>query len=267
MPHQMPQLSFIPFRFPHVPRVACAFQMRHTGGMSHAEIAAQPLAHGNISLDITNDCEKLTQEAVANRQNIVPTLSQIGPMHDFAEVHQVHGDVLHCEPEAQSPLTASVIQGDGLATSRVGRGLMIKTADCQPVLVAHKSSKYIAAFHVGWRGNRIEFLQSGIDAFCAHYDVHPCDLVAVRGPSLGPHAAEFTNFATEWGADFTSWFNEREQTMNLWELTKHQLTKAGLAEKHIYGLDLCTLSLPQAFFSYRRERITGRQASFIWIEG
>lgn len=259
MPHQ---LAYIPFRFPHAPRVGCAFHMRNTCGMSQADIVANPLAHGNISLNITNGCEELHAQTILTRQSITKVL----PVQDFAELYQVHGDVLHFEPEAQSPLTASTIHGDGLATSRAGRALMIKTADCQPVLIAHKSSQYIAAFHVGWRGNRMEFLQSGIDAFCVHYDVHPRDLVAVRGPSLGPHAAEFTNFATEWGADFAQWFSEREQTMDLWQLTRHQLAKAGIPTTQIYGLDLCTLSLPQAFFSYRRERITGRQASFIWIE-
>ncbi len=257
-----PHLHFIPFRFPHIPKVACAFQMRQTIGMSHIEIAQNPLAYGNISLDITGDCMPLHQEARVNRHHITKVLS----LHDWAEALQVHGDILLFEPNAQSPDTASTIQGDGLATSRVGRGLMIKTADCQPVLIAHKSGKYIAAFHVGWRGNRIEFLQNGIGAFCEHYKLHAQDLMAVRGPSLGPHAAQFTNFDSEWGDDFAQWFSAREQTMDLWQLTRDQLTMAGLMPQHIYGLDLCTLSLPQAFFSYRRERLTGRQASFIWIE-
>ncbi len=254
-------LHFIPFRFPHIPRVACAFQMRNTMGMSQADIAVQPLAHGNISLDITKDCVELHRQAQANRQSLVSTLL----FNDFAELHQIHGDILHFEPEAQSPLEASTVQGDAFATSRVGRALMIKTADCQPVLIAHESGKYIAAFHIGWRGNRIEFLQSGIDSFCAHYGLRPRELMAVRGPSLGPHAAQFTNFAAEWGDDFSQWFSAREQVMDLWQLTRHQLVKVGLLSTNIYGIDLCTLSSPQAFFSYRRERVTGRQASFIWI--
>lgn len=37
--------------------------------------------------------------------------------------------------------------GDGLATSRPGLGLLIKTADCQPVLLAHRSGRHIAALH------------------------------------------------------------------------------------------------------------------------
>lgn len=254
MHHAIPPLRFIPFHFPNVPQVACAFQMRYVDDM------ACPLSHGNISLDIVKN-EDDRQCTLTNRERIAPTLG----IADWAEVHQVHGDIMHFEPDAQNPHTASSIQGDALATSRPSRALMIKTADCQPVLLAHTSGNYIAGFHIGWRGNRIDFLQSGIKSFCDHYGIMARDLVAVRGPSLGPDAAQFTNFSTEWGQDFTRWFSSREQTMNLWQLTRDQLCVAGLDVQNIYGLDLCTFSLPQAFFSYRRERNTGRQASFIWI--
>lgn len=259
--HSTPPLCFIPFHFPNVPNVACAFQMRYVDDMAHStslvDLQVDPMSHGNISLDIDDDKARVR----INRERIAPTLG----IKDWAEVHQVHGDSIHFEPEAQNPHTASAIQGDALATSHPSRGLMIKTADCQPVLLAHTSGKYVAGFHVGWRGNRIEFLQSGIKSFCDHYGIMACDLVAVRGPSLGPDAAQFTNFSAEWGPDFAQWFCTRQQTMNLWQLTRDQLCAAGLDSQSIYGLDLCTLSLPQAFFSYRRERNTGRQASFIWI--
>ncbi len=262
-PPAVPPLSFIPFQFPHVPNVSCAFQMRTTHGMTASALATEPLAHGNISLDITTACQTLTQDAIANRLNISPTLG----VTDWAELHQVHGDLIHFDPEPQSPHTPSVVQGDAFATTRPRRALMIKTADCQPVLIAHKSGAHVAAFHIGWRGNRIHFLHSGIAAFCARYRLAPRDLMAVRGPSLGPSAAQFTNFDAEWGPDFVPYFNSDLQTMNLWRLTHDQLCAAGLLPHNIFSLDLCTLSLARAFFSYRRERVTGRQASFIWIDG
>jgi copper oxidase (laccase) domain-containing protein len=54
--------------------------------------------------------------------------------------------------------------------------------------------------------------------------------------------------------------------MNLWELTRHQLAEAGLAPERIFGLDLCTKSREEDFFSYRRDKTTGRQAGIIWIK-
>ena len=51
--------------------------------------------------------------------------------------------------------------------------------------------------------------------------------------------------------------------MDLWGLTRRQLQQAGLPERQIYGLDLCTASNNGQFFSYRREKRSGRQASLI----
>ena len=69
----------------------------------------------------------------------------------------------------------------------------------------------------------------------------------------------------EWGPDFANWFNARDKTMNLWRLTRDQLLEAGLPDEGIFGLDLCTASMPDSFFSYRRDGICGRQANVIWI--
>ena len=133
------------------------------------------------------------------------------------------------------------------------------------MLVAHREGRHVAAFHVGWRGNRLRFLQSGIAAFRERYGLAARDLFAVRGPSHGPQRAEFVNYDTEWGPDFAEWFDARDRTMNLWKLTRAQLAEAGLPDDQIFGLDLCTASMPDTFFSYRRDRLCGRQAGVIWI--
>lgn len=153
-----------------------------------------------------------------------------------------------------------------MGTARPGLGLLIKTADCQPILVAHKSGKYIAAMHAGWRGNRCDFPVTGVARFCERYGLEPRDLVAVRGPSLGPGRAEFVNFDREWGEPYLPWFDADSKTMDLWGLTRHQLERAGLPTRSIYGLDLCTASNNGQFFSYRCARQSGRQASLVWIK-
>ena len=105
----------------------------------------------------------------------------------------------------------------------------------------------------------------GIAAFCGRYGLDARYLLAVRGPSLGPQRSEFVNYGKEWGPDFANWFNARDKTMKLWRLTRDQLLEAGLPDEGIFGLDLCTASMPDSFFSYRRDGICGRQANVIWI--
>jgi len=174
---------------------------------------------------------------------------------------------------------------------------VIKTADCQPVLLAHPgpaalrgpkiavspafagpfsapglpgqeitmTGPVVAALHVGWRGNAADFPGSGVARFCARYGLDPGEVLAVRGPSLGPTAAEFTNFESEFGEDFRPWYDPATRTMDLWGLTRHQLEQAGIRPRNIFAVDLCTHTMSDWFFSYRRAKVTGRQASVIWI--
>ncbi|MEG2172720.1 MAG: polyphenol oxidase family protein [Desulfovibrionaceae bacterium] len=244
-------ISYIPFVFPGIPHIRCAFQTR-VGGHSTGAYGG-----GNLSL-VTQD-ERTS--VIANRLDLHKTLQ----LEHIAELSQVHGDIFHFEPAPVGIDQAPVLEGDGFATRQPQRGLMIKTADCQPVLLAHKGGAHVAALHVGWRGNRINFLASGVQKFCAFYALEACDLVAVRGPSLGPAMAEFVNYHTEWGPNFNPWYTSASRTMDLWGLTRYQLEQAGLLPANIYGLDLCTYSMPEQFFSYRYAHESGRQGSLIWI--
>ncbi|MDR3358945.1 MAG: polyphenol oxidase family protein [Desulfovibrio sp.] len=239
-------IRYIPFTFPGIANVHCAFQTRRGG---------------NIAFSAGDDPARVA----ANRESLRRILD-VGPM---AELEQVHGDEIIFEPAPvhwrTSPHAGQTDRGDGLATRRRGLALLIRTADCQPLLLAHRSGEYIAALHVGWRGNRRAFPVSGTERFCRRYGLDPGDVLAVRGPSLSPPRAEFVNFDAEWGKSFRRWFDSASGTVDLWGLTRSQLLEAGLAERHIYGIDLCTADNSDLFFSYRREKTCGRQASLIWI--
>lgn len=239
-------MSFLPFRFPGMDNVYCAFGTRSAGNFSldAPEAAAAPAA-------------------TLARRRALPGLLNVKAV---AEVRQVHGVRTLFEPAAWSADASPVIEADGMATTLPGLALAVKTADCQPVLLAHASGRVAAALHVGWRGNRQNYPGRAVAELCDRYNLDPADLTAVRGPSLGPAAAEFTRFKTEWGDAFRPWFDAATRTMNLWRLTRDQLVAAGLRPDRVYGLDLCTVSLADAFFSYRSDRTCGRQMSLIWIE-
>ncbi|MDD4701049.1 MAG: polyphenol oxidase family protein [Desulfovibrio sp.] len=248
-------VSYIPFVFPGLDSVRCIFQTR-PGGVCQGEYGG-----GNISFSVGDDAALVT----ANREDMQVSLQARG-LCQWAELLQVHGDAMDFEPAPVASNATTQKEGDGMATAEPGMGLLIKTADCQPVLLAHKSGKYVAALHAGWRGNRCDFPLSGVVRFCEHYDIKPQDVLAVRGPSLGPAKAEFVNFDKEWGPQYRPWFDENNRTMDLWGLTRHQLVQAGIPARNIFGLDLCTASNNDQFFSYRCARASGRQASIIWIK-
>ncbi|MDR1611180.1 MAG: polyphenol oxidase family protein [Planctomycetota bacterium] len=226
----------IPFAFPGIPGVRCLFSTISAGTMTPGGTTA------------------------AGRRRFM----RLGGFTRWAELRQVHGDRL--VPAAETPVDADGgVEADGHYTAEPGLGLIIKTADCQPILFARVGGGAVAALHVGWRGNAANFPGVAVERLCGHFSCPPEDLCAVRGPSLGPAASEFVNFHREWPKEFLPWFETATKTVNLWELTKRQLECAGLRGDRIFGLDLCTRSLPGKFFSYRRKD-AGRQVAVVWID-
>ncbi len=254
-------MTIIPFSFPGLPDIKAAFTTR-LGGVSRV-----PYAEANLSWEVGDEDARV----LANRQILQ---RQLG-FEQWFESRQVHGVEMVIDP---GPLNAGsgvgdvslrpTLEADGSATSCPGLALVVKTADCQPIFLAHhggKGGRHVAALHCGWRGNRQGFPQKGVAAFCKAYNLRPEDVLALRGPSLGPGASEFVNFDLEWGDAFRDYFDPEAKTVDLWRLTRDQLLAAGLRPDHVFSLDLCTASLPETFFSYRRDKITGRQVGLIWI--
>ena len=248
----MVPVAFIDFCFPGVANVRCAFTTRRGGA------SLPPFDGANLSFDVGD-----APAHVAGNRRVLAT--QLG-ISRWSELRQVHGDVLHFEP-APTPLDAgSTLEGDAQATATPGLALVIKTADCQPILLAHESGRFVAALHAGWRGNVLNLPGGAVARLCAHYGCAPAELLAVRGPSLGPTRAEFTNFEAEFGPAFRPFFDASTRTVDLWRLTRRQLETAGLEPERIFGIDRCTQSNPSDFFSYRGSKNTGRMMALIWME-
>lgn len=248
----------IPFAFPGLPKVHCVFQTRQAYAHSPTPSRESPYAHASIGYRVGDSYERVT----AYRETLKQTLG----FSSWNFVWQVHGTTMQFDPPGTDAECSDIPEGDGIGTTIPGRALVIQTADCQPVMLAHADGSHVAALHVGWRGNRQGFPQSGVRDFCLQYGLDPADLFAVRGPSLGPGQSEFINYDQEWGPEFDAYYTPANRTVDLWRLTRDQLQEAGLRPERIFGLDLCTFTLQDWFFSYRRERPCGRQAALIWIE-
>ena len=212
-------VNFFVFKFPGVSKARCAFQFRN---LEEGELS------GNISFNV-GDSEKKVLES---RQGLI---AQLKGLDQWSECHQVHGTSIVKEPLPTEIVADKLPEADGMMTSQKGLGLMLKTADCQPLFIANKEGTCIMALHVGWRGNRAAFPQIAVKDFCAHYGVRPQNLVAVRGPSLGPAAAEFVNFDTDFGPEFSRWHDPETKRVNLWAMTRWQLQEAGVPQENIFG--------------------------------
>lgn len=175
-------------------------------------------------------------------------------------------DQIHSNRVITSPEWQAGTQADAIISTQTNHVCSIMTADCLPILLCSRQGTSVAAIHAGWRG-----LASGvIEQTVALFPEAPSDIIAWLGPAIGP--AQF-----EVGQDvydsFSSPYFDRDNAFiktdaahylaNIFLLAKQQLNYLGVTA--VSGGGSCTASLPEQFFSYRRDNVTGRMATLIWI--
>ena len=156
---------------------------------------------------------------------------------------------------------------DAAFSRQPGRVCAILTADCLPILLAADSGDLVAAAHAGWRG-----LAGGIiEATVAALAVPPASLLAWLGPAIGPRhfevGQEVRAALLELDPEAETAFapNARGRFMaDLELLARRRLMGAGIGR--IYGGGRCTFADDDRYFSHRRDGVTGRQATLIWLQ-
>ena len=156
---------------------------------------------------------------------------------------------------------------DAAFTRQPGRVCAILTADCLPILLAADSGDLVAAVHAGWRG-----LAGGvIEATVRALGVAPAKLLAWLGPAIGPGHFEVgaevrgALLRGDSGAEAAFAPNARGRFMaDLPELARRRLASLGVGR--IYGGGHCTYAEGALYFSHRRDGLTGRQATLIWLD-
>ena len=158
-----------------------------------------------------------------------------------------------------------VPDADAAVARRPGTVCAIMVADCVPVLFANRAGTLVAAAHAGWRGLAGGVLQNTI----RRMDVTPHDILAYLGPGIGPTAFEVGNDVRDAfisqdeaaGEAFVA-IGANKWLADLFGLARKVLASAGVIA--VYGGEHCTVAQPARFYSYRRDRITGRMVALIW---
>lgn len=187
----------------------------------------------------------------------------------LVEVHQVHGsNVLVVRAGAPAHAGPNDTRADALITDDPTRLIAVRVADCTPILLSSDDGRFVGAVHAGWRGVISGVLPHTIAAMRAvgSHDIH-----AAIGPCIG--AAHF-EVGPEVAAEFTRCFGERTPhvrshasqsgkfLVDLQGALAEQARFAGVVALDI--LPLCTFTLPELFFSHRRDAgRTGRMMAMI----
>ena len=128
-----------------------------------------------------------------------------------------------------------------------------------------KKQKAIAIAHSGWRGSTLNIYKKTIETMKKRYHSKPEDILVCISPSLGPDSAEFQNYKTELPESFWQ-FQIQPYYFDFWKISRWQLEEAGILPHHIEIAGMDTLSNPTDFFSHRRDKPSGRNATIAFLK-
>lgn len=233
----------------HIPQgVNIAFSTRK-GGASKA-----PYASLNLGLHVGDN----KVDVMLNRASIEKSLSLPQSPAWLDQVHSI--DVIEADNK-------NLHTADGSFTAVKQQVCAVMTADCLPVLLCDKQGKEVAAVHAGWRGLCDGIIEVALTKLTAENS----QVIAYLGPAIGPTVFEvgsevrdlFIALHSEASTFFKPSHSAGKYLADLQGLATLRLMLAGVDE--IYQSNTCTYINDSDYFSYRRDGITGRMASFIWL--
>lgn len=233
------------------PDVVVACSTLRTGGDSRGVYATANFGdHVGDSLAVVARHRRQLQRALPGRPHL-------------AWLKQVHGvAVVAANPE-------QVAVADAQWTAQPGLACTVLTADCLPVLFCDREGTRVAAAHAGWRGLAAGVLEGVLDALAIPSE----RVLAWLGPAIsvtafevGPEVRDAFLQGPGSKADLAAAF--MPGSAGRWHADLYHLARLRLAARGVhavYGGDHCTHGDPQRFYSYRRDGLTGRQASLIYL--
>jgi len=251
--------------WPAPPWIKAATTTRR-GGFS-----APPFDSLNVSLMVGDNADDVAQNRKllknslenlsASSGNTAKNSSGKSISENFFWLQQVHGNkAISADSAFLDPIA------DAIYTQDPHVACAVQTADCLPLLVCSRTHHCIAAIHAGWKGLANGIIENSIGAL----DCAPDNLLVWLGPAIGPQAfvvgPDVVNTFTEKSRKAKAAFQDignNHWRANLYQLAKQRLNNLGI--QAIYGGHYCTYTDKDNFFSFRRDKVTGRMASLIWI--
>lgn len=169
-----------------------------------------------------------------------------------------------------------VALADGMITDRTGTPLVMRYADCTPIMLHDPVKGVIGLAHAGWRGTVTGIAASVVRAMVRAYRCRPADIQAAVGPSIGPQSYQVGEEVVEAVYDYFGALNGDSDTdplitrdpgdgtayFNLWAANQRDLLRAGVEQIEVAGI--CTAQNTDEFFSHRAEKgKTGRFGAVI----
>ncbi len=230
------------------------------------EFSQPPWDSLNMALHVGDD-----EKTVKNNRDWVSQQLQF-PSEPYW-LDQIHGDAIvevRAPVQGLGTISGKKVRADGSYTIEKHHVLAILTADCLPVIMASETENWIAIAHCGWRSLAGGLLKNLLKTAPGK----PEGIRAWLGPAIsqrhfqvGDDVRQAFAYLLGDGHEMEHYFQEDSEgrfRADLYGLARLQLARCGI--RSISGGERCTFSEKAAFYSYRREPVTGRMLSFIWMD-
>lgn len=231
--------------------------------------SAGAFAHGNMAAYVGDD-----EASVLRNRNALADAVGI-PLSCWVYPQITHSDILSevkRQDQGEGTLSVSLkFQGvDALYTKEKDLVLSVFHADCTPILVYCPKMKIVAAIHAGWPGTIKEIVSKCLDTLIAKENIGVSTLRVYIGPCLCQDHLEIDrpvlNKLKTMSFDVSPFLRYRDldhADFDMVGCNVHQLVSRGVPMENIVIHPECTYEDPLRFYSYRKEKITGRHVSFI----
>lgn len=230
------------------------FESLPVEGLTHAiftrlgGVSRGPFASLNVGNEVGDDEAAVTE----NHARILAHLA-LAPAQ-VATAHQVHSN--HVAVVTDTDGGRVFPSTDGLVTDAPGVALLLRFADCQPILLYDPTNHALGLVHAGWRGLAQGIARRAVEAMQDAFGTRPQELIAGLGPAIGPCCYTVgDNVAGALGYSLPHWKRVMKREGESWRLdlpaaNAQQLAASGVLQVEQAGL--CTASHPEEFYSHRQ---------------
>lgn len=208
-------------------------------------------------------------DVLANHEKLFEVFGR--PYSSRFDVWQVHGKTILFS-DAPRPPEKKHPPADGIFTDKAEVTLIMRFADCVPLVFHDPVQKVVGIVHAGWQGTLLRIGAEAVSAIKQRYESTASDLRVGLGPSICGKCYQVgeevrQKFLKAWGAEADQFFLKQEQGLylDLWGANEWALRQAGV--EHIENSGLCTAENLDEWYSYRKEKgVTGRFAVVIALK-
>lgn len=223
----------------------------------------------SFALHTCNDIDAI----IENRKNLMKELNHSLDLCVFA--NQTHSDHIHKVTKEDIgkgcySTEDAIMDCDALYTREKNILLGVFTADCVPILLYDHKQKIICAIHSGWQGTVKQITKKMLDVLKYDEDSEMEDIYAYIGPSIDFFSYEVGEDVIEemkkMDIDYQKFMIPKGNGKYLIDnkgMNQEMLLQAGVKDTHIFMHDADTFLDEENFFSYRKNKDTGRNMTFI----